>query len=79
MQARSETDNSSTRASDTVQPQPSRRVIALAYGIAVLAPLATAGLYFQATRAAGVDIGFPLDDSWIHAQYSRTIVEGRPF
>jgi hypothetical protein len=38
-----------------------------------------AGLYFQATRSAGIDAGFPLDDSWIHAQYSRTLVEGRPF
>lgn len=50
-----------------------------AYVLAAAAPLVTAGLYLQATRAAGVETGFPLDDSWIHAQYARTLVEGRPF
>ncbi len=38
-----------------------------------------AGLYFQAGRSGGVEAGFPLDDSWIHAQYARTLVDGRPF
>jgi hypothetical protein len=49
-----------------------------AYAIAFLAPWITAALFFNATRSAGVEIGFPLDDSWIHAQYARTLVEGRP-
>ena len=66
-------------ASVSPDARPSRRLLVLAYLIAILAPLITGGLYYQATRVAGVDVGFPLDDSWIHAQYSRTIVEGRPF
>lgn len=38
-----------------------------------------AGGYLSKMRAAEVAPGFPLDDSWIHAQYARTLVEGRPF
>jgi arabinofuranosyltransferase len=56
-----------------------RGVLITAYVIACLVPLVNAGLYVHARRAAGVADGFPLDDSWIHAQYARTIAEGRPF
>lgn len=59
---------------------PARRGPAIwaAYGLAVLAPVISAGLYYRSMMAAGVQPGFPLDDSWIHAQYARTLVEGRP-
>ncbi len=66
----------------TATPQQSRagrRAILTACVIASLAPLVTAGSYHYAMRVAGVDTGFPLDDSWIHTQYARTLVEGRPF
>ena len=45
----------------------------------VAAPIAVAGWYYASLSQAGVEVGFPLDDSWIHAQYARTLVEGRPF
>ena len=45
---------------------------------AMVAPWIGAGVYRAERVRAGVDAGFPLDDSWIHAQYARTFIEGRP-
>ena len=55
-----------------------RKFVRVAYVLAVIAPVITAGLYFGTLCSRGIDPGFPLDDSWIHAQYARTFIEGRP-
>jgi len=73
---------SDTQHPDTSASHPARirpRTVALSYLLACAAPLISVVLYAHATSAAGVDAGFPLDDSWIHAQYARTLIEGRPF
>ena len=72
-------ESQDTSVSPSAKKRPSVALTAIAYLLACAGPLVTAGLYYQATRSAGVETGFPLDDSWIHAQYSRTLIEGHPF
>ncbi len=49
--------------------------------LAAMLPALTTTAYIVQPRFARepLPIGFALDDSWIHAMYARTIVEGRPF
>ena len=71
------TDEGAVKTTDSAA-QHERKLVRIAYMLAVVAPIVTAGLYFGTLCSRGVDPGFPLDDSWIHAQYARTFIEGRP-
>ena len=42
----------------------------------LLAILPIAGYFFAEAESTGFDIGFPLDDSWIHLQFARNLVTG---
>jgi hypothetical protein len=48
----------------------------LLVGLAVLVPL---GFYLVREHAIAGASGFPLDDSWIHLQFARNVVEGAGF
>ncbi|MFW9927690.1 MAG: hypothetical protein ACFFDM_13145 [Candidatus Thorarchaeota archaeon] len=38
-----------------------------------------AALYYLQTMTRWTEAGFPLDDSWIHVEFARSIFEGRPW
>lgn len=42
----------------------------------ILAVLPVAGYFFAEIESTGFNIGFPLDDSWIHLQFARNLVAG---
>jgi len=55
---------------------PNARRDSLLVALAALLPLLL--LLLQERRIAGA-IGFPLDDSWIHLQFARNLIEGAGF
>lgn len=71
------TDSAASMSADNPSSQRLQRT--LAYAIAALVPIVATVVYYQGLRSADVAVGFPLDDSWIHAQYARTLIEGHPF
>ncbi|MGD0110453.1 MAG: hypothetical protein ABSD48_01150 [Armatimonadota bacterium] len=64
----------------SVSPPPTGRGALVA--LCVVAPLIIAGLvvyYLLASRRASGELGFPLDDSWIHVRFAQHLIETRGF
>lgn len=64
----------------SVSPPPSGRGALIA--LCVAAPIVMAALvayYLLASRRAAGELGFPLDDSWIHLRFAQHLIQARGF
>jgi hypothetical protein len=55
-----------------------RKITSIGLFVSATIVVLLASLYYLQTMSRWTYAGFPLDDSWIHIEYARSIFEGRP-